>query len=238
MSRPKHTEPDTFTRVARAFLAALLACVTLAGATRADALLGATTAAADCCAAMGGASKDSCPFMRLKARARATKLKESDPICGAHFATTAHHEASHAQRVAQHAAEHVAQHAAKHVTHHAASLAASHAASLAASHAASHVASHVASLSTSLAASHVAPKTEDASAVPSASISKPCSSDCCRQVGSLARNQRTGDPVAISQNVRTRAPARAPAARAHLTAPVFNSASRRLGPPRAPPASL
>jgi hypothetical protein len=64
-------------------MAALLVCVTLASATRADALLAASQAAMDCC--KGGAMKDSCPFMGLKGARRAELIpaepKASDPIC-------------------------------------------------------------------------------------------------------------------------------------------------------------
>jgi hypothetical protein len=66
-------------------MAALLVCATMAGATRADALLAAGGSAMDCC--KGGVMKDSCPVMRLKGVRRAELIraepKPSDPICHA-----------------------------------------------------------------------------------------------------------------------------------------------------------
>jgi hypothetical protein len=77
--------PRAALRAARSLMAALLVCVTLASATRADALLAASQAAMDCC--KGGAMKDSCPFMGLKGARRAELIpaepKASDPVCHA-----------------------------------------------------------------------------------------------------------------------------------------------------------
>jgi hypothetical protein len=63
-------KPDVVSRAVRGVVAALLVFATLASATRADALFAVNSSGMDCCKAMGGAMKDSCPFMRLKGQRR------------------------------------------------------------------------------------------------------------------------------------------------------------------------
>jgi hypothetical protein len=90
--------PRAALRAARSLTAALLICMTLASATRADALLAASQAAMDCC--KGGAMKDSCPFKSLKGARRAELIpaepKPSDPVCHTRATLSAHRGAAHA----------------------------------------------------------------------------------------------------------------------------------------------
>ncbi|HEX8162274.1 MAG TPA: hypothetical protein VF538_10405 [Pyrinomonadaceae bacterium] len=187
-------------------LAALLVFATLASAVPPDAVV-----ASVCCEGMGGAMKDSCPIMRLKALLQ-KQLAQSGSSCHARMETPPAGEAAHDEHGALPELFPAAEGDAA-----AAGRAADQAGSAADENASSPRATAEG------AASHV-------------SASKPCRSECCCQSNSLARNQRPRGEAAILNKFRPPASeARQRVAHAVLK---DDSAARRLSPARAPPASL
>jgi hypothetical protein len=190
---------------ARNILAALLLFATFASAVPPDAVF-----AAVCCESMGGAMKDTCPFMRLKGLLQ-KQLAHSEPSCHAGMAMPPSGEATH---------EHDAT---------AELFPATEGDGVEYAHAqdASPHDQNVSSQDSTKgdAASHVA-------------VSQPCRSECCCQTNSLARTQRPRDGAAITNRFRPRPPASEVGRRVAHALLKDDSAARRLSPARAPPASL
>jgi hypothetical protein len=181
----------------RTVLAALLVFATLVSAVPPDAVF-----ASVCCEGMGGAMKDSCPFMRLKALLQ-KQLAQSGSSCHAGMEMPSAGEAAHDEHGATpelfpanegDGAERAADQNGS--TQHATAQ----------------------------------------DAAPHAAASKPCRSECCCPSNSLARNQRPRGEAAILNKFRP--PTSAASRRVALSVLKDDSAVRRLGPARAPPASL
>jgi hypothetical protein len=187
----------------------LLICATLASAIHPDAAFAAGHSAMDCCAGIGGAMKDSCPFMRLKAtrQKKAAQSAQSDPMCHAGMAMPSSGEALHGLGA----------------------LTELYPASATGADETEHAPAQNVSTQNTTAHARVSPIAAD---------SKPCASDCCCQTNSLTRTERTRDDATASNKLRPRPPTSNIVQRTSRLVPKNDSKARRQCSPRAPPASL